>query len=160
MNPIHVALGLSMDASIISALAALIGAAIGGLTSVLASWLTQKTQTRAQWLTHETIRRQELYKEFIEEAANCYADALQHEKPEIPAWIALYAKIGRMRVVSSARVVVSAEQVGQKIIDTYMEPNKTFLEVRELIHTKAIDILSDFGRACREEFDSLRTHQS
>ena len=159
MNPIRVALGLSMDASIISALAALIGAAIGGLTSVLASWLTQKTQTRAQWLTHETIRRQDLYKEFIEEAANCFADALQHEKPEIPAWIELYAKIGRMRVVSSPRVVVSAEQVGQKIIDTYMEPNKTFLEVREMIHTKAIDILSDFGRACREEFDTLRTHQ-
>ena len=65
-----------------------------------------------------------------------------------------------MRVVSSPRVVVSAEQVGQKIIDTYMEPNKTFLEVRELIHTKAIDILSDFGQACREEFDALRAQRS
>jgi len=159
MNPIRVALGLSMDASIISALAALIGAAIGGLTSVLASWLTQKTQTRAQWLTHETIRRQELYKEFIEEAAKCYADALQHEKPEIPAWVELYAKIGRMRVVSSPRVVVSAEQVGQKVIDTYLEPNKTFLELRDMIDTKAIDILGDFSDACREEFRSLRTHQ-
>lgn len=146
-----------MDASIISAFAALIGAAIGGLTSVLASWLTQKTQTRAQWLTHETIRRQDLYKEFIEEAAVCYADALQHEKPEIPVWIELYAKIGRMRVVSSPRVVLSAERVGQKIIDTYMEPNKTFLEVREMIDTNAIDILSDFGCACREEFELLRT---
>ena len=119
MNPIRVALGLSMDASIISALAALLGATIGGLTSVFASWLAHRTQAHAQWLAQETIRRQELYKEFIEEAANCYADALQHEKPEIPAWIELYAKIGRMRVVSSPRVVVSAEQVGQKIIDTY-----------------------------------------
>ena len=145
-----------MDASIVSAVAALLGAAIGGLTSVFASLLTQKTQVRAQRLAHETIRRQELYKEFIEEAAKCYADALQHEKPEIPAWIELYAKIGRMRVVSSPGVIVSAEHVGQKIIDTYMEPNKTFLEVREMIDTKAIDILSDFGRACREEFNSLR----
>ena len=159
MNPLKVALGLSMDTSIISAVAALIGAAIGGMTSVLASWLTQRTHVRAEWLARETIRRQELYKEFIEEAAKCYADALQHEKPEIPAWIELYAKIGRMRVVSSPRVIVNAEQVGQKIIDTYMEPNKTFLEVREMIDTKAIDILSDFGRACREEFDSLRTKQ-
>jgi hypothetical protein len=33
-----------MNATVISALAALAGAAIGGLTSVLASWLIQKTQ--------------------------------------------------------------------------------------------------------------------
>src|ERR1700751_2939009 len=52
-----------MNASIISALAALVGAAIGGLTSVLASWLTQKTQARAQWGTHDKIGRQEVYKE-------------------------------------------------------------------------------------------------
>ena len=129
MNPVRVALGLSMDASIISALAALVGATVGGLTSVLATWLAHRTQANAQWLAQETIRRQELYKEFIEEAAKCYADALQHEKPEIPAWVELYAKIGRMRVVSSPRVVISAEQVGQKIIDTYIEPNKTFVEV-------------------------------
>jgi len=159
MNAIRLALGLSMDASIISAIAALLGAAIGGLTSVFASWLTQKTQVRAQWLAHETIRRQDLYKEFIEEAAKCYADALQHEKPEVPSWVELYAKIGRMRVVSSPLVVASAEQVGQRIVDTYLEPNKTFLELREMIDTKAIDILGDFSHACREEFELLRTQQ-
>ena len=159
MNPIRVALGLSMDASIISALAALVGATVGGLTSVLATWLAHRTQAHAQWLAHETIRRQDLYKEFIEEAASCYADALQHEKPEIPAWVELYAKIGRMRVVSSPRVVISAEHVGQKIIDTYLEPNKTFVELREMIDTKAIDILGDFSDACREEFRLLRTGQ-
>ena len=60
-----------MNASIISALAALIGAAIGGLTSVLATLLCEKTQAHAQWLAQEKIRRQELYKEFVEEAAEC-----------------------------------------------------------------------------------------
>ena len=148
-----------MDASIISALAALLGATIGGLTSVLASWLAHRTQAHAQWLAQETIRRQELYKEFIEEAAKCYADALQHEKPEIPSWIELYAKIGRMRVVSSPQVVASAEQVGQKIIDTYLEPNKTFPELREMVDTKAIDILGGFSQACRKEFHLLRTQE-
>ena len=71
--------------------------------------------------------------------------------------IGLYAKIGRMRVLSSPRVLASAEQVGEKIVDTYMEPNKTFIEVREMVTTKAIDILGDFSKACREEFESLRT---
>ena len=62
-----------------------------------------------------------------------------------------------MRVLSSPRVLASAEQVGEKIVDTYMEPNKTFIEVREMVTTKAIDILGDFSKACREEFESLRT---
>ena len=78
-----------MNASVISALAALAGAAIGGLTSVLASWFTQKTQARAQWLAQDRLRRQELYKEFIEEASKCHMDALQHDKADIPALVGL-----------------------------------------------------------------------
>lgn len=148
---------LAVDAPIISALAGLTGAAIGGLTSGLASWLTHRTQTRTQWLAQDTMHRQELYKEFIEDAAKCYADALQHEHPEVPAWVELYAKIGRMRILSSPTVVARAEQVGQRIIDTYLEPNKTFLELREMIDTKAFDLLRDFSHVCREELESLRT---
>ena len=99
-------------------------------------------------------------RDFIEAAAKCYADALQHEQPGVPAWVELYAKIGRMRLLSSPRVVALAEQVGQKIIDTYLEPNKTFLELRDMIDTKASDILNSFSEACREEFDSVRVDEN
>ena len=44
-----------MNASIISALAGLVGAAIGGLTSGLAAWFAQKTQAHLQWLVHERV---------------------------------------------------------------------------------------------------------
>lgn len=144
-----------MDA-IIPALAGLIGAAIGGLTSGIASWFAQKSQARVHLLAQEKAQRQELYKEFVEAATQSYADALQRENPEISALVILYGKIGRMRVVSSPRVLASAEQVGQKVVDTYLEPNKTFLEVREMIDKHAYDILCEFGEACREEFESLR----
>ena len=145
-----------MDISIIPALAGLTGAAIGGLTSGIASWFAQKSQSRVQLLAQDKIHRQELYKEFIEAATQCYTDALQHEKPEITALVSLYGKVGRMRVLSSPRVLASAEQIGQKIIDTYLEPNKTFLELREMVNNKDIDILSGFSEACREEFQSLQ----
>lgn len=148
-----------MDASIISALAALLGASIGGLTSIIASWLTQKTQARVQWVAQDKIRRQDLYKEFIEDAANCYADALQHEKPETSALVGVYAKIARMRVLSSPKVVASADQIARRIIDTYLEPNKTFPELREMVDSNAIDILGDFSEVCREEVESLRAQQ-
>ena len=96
-----------MEISIIPALAGLTGAAIGGLTSGIASWFAQKTQSRVQLLAQKRVPRQELYKEFIEVATQCYADALQHEKPDIPALVNLYGKIGRMRVLSSPRVLAS-----------------------------------------------------
>jgi hypothetical protein len=148
-----------MNASIISALAALVGAAIGGLTSVLASWLTQQTQAKAQWILQDRGRRQELYKEFIEEAAKSYADALQHDKPDISALVGIYAKIDRMRVQSSPKVVESAERVGRRIVDAYLEPDKSFIELREMLNSGAIALLSEFSDACREEFDSLRSQQ-
>jgi hypothetical protein len=145
-----------MDTSLIPALAGLTGAAIGGLTSGIASWFAQKTHSRVQLLAQDKVSRQELYKEFIETATQCYADALQHEEPNIPALINLYGKIGRMRVLSSPKVLASAEQIGQKIVNMYLEPNKTFFELREMINKNAIDILGDFGEACREEFRLLR----
>jgi hypothetical protein len=145
-----------MDASVISALAALAGATVGGLTSVLASWLVQRTQARAQWLAQDTLRRQELYKEFIEEASQCHVYALQHDKAEIPALVSLYAKIARMRVLSSSKVVESAEQIGRKIVDTHLEPDRSFLELREMVNSGSIDLIRDFSETCRAELESLR----
>jgi len=85
----------------VTALAALAGAAVGGFASVIASWLTQQAQLRAQWTSQDILQRQDLYKEFIEAAFKCYVHALQHGEADIPALVELYAKLGRMRVLSS-----------------------------------------------------------
>jgi hypothetical protein len=145
-----------MNATAISALAALTGAAIGGFTSIIASLLAQKYQARAQWIVQERLRRQEVYKEFIEEASKCHVDALQHDKADIPSLVRLYTTIGRMRIVSSPKVVDSADAVGRKILDAYLEPNKDFLELREMVNSGAIDLLNDFTQASREELETLR----
>jgi hypothetical protein len=72
-----------MDSASISALAALAGAAIGGLTSFATSWLAQQTQIKAQQFAHKLTRREELYKDLIEEASKLYADSLIHETPGV-----------------------------------------------------------------------------
>jgi membrane protein YqaA with SNARE-associated domain len=51
-----------MDASVISALAALAGTAVGGMTNVIANLLTHRIQARAQSFQHEKNRRQILYR--------------------------------------------------------------------------------------------------
>jgi hypothetical protein len=150
-----------VDASIISALAALTGATVGGLTSGIANWLNHRSQVRAQWLLHEKSRRQILYRDFIEEASRCYIDALQHHEADadIPGLVALYAKLGRMRVLSSKPVVHSAEHIAKKIMDTYLEPDRSFVELRDMANSGAIDLLREFSEACRDEFDEMRAQQ-
>ena len=149
-----------MDASVITGLAAVVGAAIGGLTSILASWLTQRTQARARWLAQDVVRRQDLYKGFIEAASKCYVHALQHDEADIPTLVDVYARLGMMRVVSSPpKGIESAEQIERKIVDTYLTPNKTFLELREMINNQSIDLLREFSVACRAELESLRAQQ-
>jgi len=144
-----------MDTSVITALAALAGAAIGGLTSVMASWLTQRSQAREQRLAHYQLRRQNIYKEFIELASKLYIHALQNDKADVSALMGLYAEIAKMRALSSARVVDSADQIVKKIINAYLEPNKTSPELRQMANSGLIDPLRNFSEACRAESDSL-----
>jgi hypothetical protein len=113
-----------MNASVVSALAALTGAAIGGLTTLVASWLQRRAQTKGERLAHYQLRRQELYKEFIEQAATLYIDALQSDKPDVSGLMRLYSEISRMRVLSSATVVASAEQIVKKIIIHIWNPTR------------------------------------
>jgi len=145
-----------VDASIISALAALTGAAVGGLTSGIAKWQSQRSQGRAQWILHEKTRRQILYRDFIEDAAKCYIDALQHDEADIPGLVGLYAKLSAMRAVSSKPVVPRAADVARKILDTYLEPDKSFVELREMAIDGPIDLLQGFSHACYDEFEEMR----
>ena len=82
-----------MDLGLVSAGAGLVGATIGGAMSFLGSWIVHQREIRAQWLGQDRLRRQNLYKEFIQEASKCYAHALQNEKPDVPLLVVLYGKI-------------------------------------------------------------------
>ena len=121
-----------MDNSVITALAALAGAAVGGIMTVFASWLSQHAQARTQWIAHNQALRQELYKEFIEQSSKLYVHALQNSNADVVALMGLYAELSRMRIMSSAAVADSADQMLKKIVDSYLEPNKTFPELRQM----------------------------
>ena len=96
---------------------------------------------------------------FIEEAAKCYIDALQHDEADIPGLVGVYAKLSSMRAMSSKPVVHCAEDVARKILDTYLEPDKSFVELREMAINGTIDLLRGFSDACRDEFEGMRPIQ-
>jgi hypothetical protein len=139
-----------------STIAALLGAVIGGLLSVLASWLAQRVQSRSQWVVQEIKQRQQLYRDFVEAAACCFADALEKSEPDTPALAQLYGEIGRIRLISSEPVVKEANRIAHVILDTYANCNRSRAEIRDFLSRDSIDLFSDFGNACRAEIARLQ----
>ena len=143
-----------MEVTYIPAVAAFSGSVTGALATALTSWITQRRKDRAL-LTSRTIqKREKLYKSFIEEASRLYADALVKDKSEISQLVELYALIGRMKILSSDDVIEAAEKVGQFILETYLSPNRSFVDLPELLNK--VDPLRDFSEACRCELQATQ----
>ena len=143
-----------MNAGYATAFAVLAGAALGGLTSFASSWTTLHAQMKAQRLATSKSTRQELYKQFIDEASRTYVDALVDDKLEVSGLVGIYALISRMRVLSSRKVIESAAGLARLITDTYFEPNKTLSELQAMIHDGGVDPLRDFSDVCRNELET------
>ena len=61
-----------------------------------------------------------------------------------------------MRILSSTKVVETAERIAPKILDTYLEPDKSFIELREMVNSCSVNLIREFSEACRAEFETLR----
>ena len=144
-----------MEPATVSALAALGGATIGGVTSFAATWLTQRTQARVQELTRSLTVREQVYRAFIDEAAKLYADALVHEISDPSKLVGLYAIVSKMRVISPEKTVQSANAVARTIVTTYRAPNKTLPDLEDMVDHGAIDLLQTFSETARQELDIL-----
>ena len=120
-----------LNPAYISALAALAGAAIGGLTSFATSWLTQRAQLRHAHREAERAELKTLYSDFITEASRLFADAVTHQTDEITGLVGLYAMVGHMRLVSDQTVIVAAMRVADTIIETYLGANRTLQELMD-----------------------------
>jgi hypothetical protein len=145
-----------MDVATLSALAALAGSVIGGLTSGLTTWINQRAQAKAGQLDLEMARREELYREFIIAASKAYGDALVSNDPQIQELVSLYAMISRMRIISAPHTIACADAIMRATIDTYFAPNKTLRDLQELMKSgTGIDPLKAFSESAREELRAL-----
>ena len=147
-----------MSFAYITALSALAGSAIGGLTSTATTWLTQRALARSGQVAHEVELREDLYRDFITAASNTYGDALVSNDPRLPELVRLYSMISRMRVLSQPHTVACAENVMSGIIDTYFAPNRSVHELRDIRQGWiGIDPLKEFSEAAREEVRVFRS---
>jgi hypothetical protein len=149
-----------MNPAYISALAALAGALIGGLTSFTTSWLTQRTQLRHAHREAERTELKTLYEDFIAEASRLFIEALTNKTDDIDditGLVGLYAKVGRMRLVSDQTVIDAAGRAEVAILETYLGPDQTVREMMENARQGKISFLVEFSEACRKDLATRAT---
>ena len=145
-----------MDAALLSALAALAGSVVGGLTSGFTNWLSHRAQTKASLLAHALSRPEELFKDFMIAASKSYGEALMSNTAQLQELVELYGMISRMRAVCWPHTVACAEKVLAETIAAYSVPNRSVPQIHELLKSgTGIDPLKDFAEAARAELQSI-----
>ena len=147
-----------MDASIISALAAVAGSLTGGLATFATAWVTQRTHSKRELIRAEIRKRETLYGEFISECSRLFMDSLVHTLDQPEAMLPVYALINRIRVSASDAVLAEAAKILKRLTEQYFSPNLSLEELRALVESGSdADPLKRFGEACRVELKSMRT---
>ena len=150
-----------MDPAYISALAALAGATIGGLTSFATSWVTQRTQLRHAHREAERAELKTLYQDFITEASRLFVEAMSAKTDDIDdisGLVGLHAIIGRMRLISDQPVIDAAMRAEETIIETYLGPDRTIRELMDYAtHQGKVSFMVQFSAACRRDLAARAT---
>lgn len=147
-----------MDNSVVTAMAALFGSLVGGLTTLATAWLSQRYTTRNQRLREEIAKREALYGEYIDEASERMIDALGHELSDANQIVRMYGLFCRIQLVCSGPVLETAEQLMKRTAEVYAMPSITLEDLlrgaRE--STAESDPIVAFSRACRQELETLQ----
>ena len=140
-----------MDAAYISAFSALAGSAIGALSSLVTTWLTQNAQSRLAHRNQQRTKREALYTEFIDEASRLFTDALSHEMEDLSKLVHLYSIENKIRLFASPEIVDRSKEVMEAIIAAYYAPSRKFTRADEIISHSELDPLRGFSESCRAE---------
>ena len=62
-----------------------------------------------------------------------------------------------MRLVSDQSVIVAAMRVEDTIIETYLGTNRTLQELKDYAHQGGLNVLDEFGEACRKDLAARAT---
>ena len=81
----------------ISALAAILGSLTGALGSSFSAWIGRRHQDRRDLLEKKISQREQLYSDFIGEAARATLDAIQNNFQDPNKLISVYSILGRIR---------------------------------------------------------------
>ncbi len=149
-----------MNEAVISAVAALIGSALGGLTPIISNYLIQRGLTQRELLTHELVERQNLYAEFIRFGTTLYGSATTKEPQDenLDDLVKLYALVGRIRLYTSAPIIEAAQDFAALITEKYGSAAISIEDLRSATVKQHLDPLHPFSVQCRKELEEIFHH--
>ena len=148
---------MNIDPALLSPVSALLGALIGGGTSLVAAIYTQRGQDHLQRVAGEVTKREAVYSDFVIHASNLLLRAYTQDDivlsgdEQRPMGL-----INRMRFFAPLNVVTAAETALRAILEISLQPS---IELRQLA-TQALsksldDPLRKFSLVCRADLDSV-----
>jgi len=142
-----------MNSAYLSVFAALSGSLIGALGGIVTTWITLNGQERARRFAETMSRKQNLYGEYIDEASKLLGDGLTHKlgPEDLPKLVRLYALTSKLRLFAPADVTSMADDVMQRIIETYQNQVEDIQTLAR--EPRDLDILRQFSEACRRDLN-------
>ena len=136
-----------MDIAYLSTLSALAGSVVGGLTSGVATWLSQRVQARETQLAREMSRRDTPLQGFHWCGIESLWRSHYEQEPNVQELVALLCHDQQdVRPVLAANRR-GAENIMRATIDAYFAPGKTIREFHELVQSgTGIDLLKELQR--------------
>jgi hypothetical protein len=116
---------LSIDATIVPAMAGVLGSFVGASATVATAWITQRSLHKRDLFQAEMRKREALYGEFIGECARLLVDAFIHTLDQPDKLLPIYALINRIRLCSCPAVLAEAEHLLRRITEQYFAKNLT-----------------------------------
>jgi HAMP domain-containing protein len=150
---------MHIDPALLSSASALMGALIGGGTSMAAAVYTQRYQDRLQRVASEITKREMVSAEFIMNASNWVLNAYVRDEIALNAEEQrLIGLVNRMRLFAPPSVVAGAEAVLKAIIEIALKPgvNVRQLAKEALSKNPEPDSLQAFSQVCRADLDNVR----
>ena len=82
-------------------------------------------------------------------------DVISHKLDDASKFVGIYAMINKLRLFGPADVIMAADHVMEKIIETYQAPVLDLSEMVKQRDPHDLDIVRAFSEACRRDLGSL-----
>ena len=149
---------MTVDSALLSPVSAMLGALLGGGTSLIAAIYTHRSQDRLQRVAAEVTKRETVYADFVMYASNLLLRAYTRDELELSGdEQRLVGLINRMRFFAPANVITTAEAVFRAIVEISLKPSVELRQLATEALTKSLDPdpLLKFSLVCRADLDSL-----
>ena len=149
---------MAIDPALLTPVALLLGALVGGGASLLGAIYSQRSQDRVQRVASEIAKRETVYADFVMSASNLLLNAYTHDAIALTGdEQRMIGLINRMRLFAPTDVVDGAEAVLRAILEILLKPSIELRQLAKEALSKSLDPdpLLAFSSICRADLDNV-----